>query len=328
MKLSTRLTLAAALCALALAAATFPSETRAGQEERQRIAVQPTPNASPKQQKEAAKKAQSASEVFEQVMGAPDRSIPRELLDRAEAVAVFPGMLKAGFVVGGRGGSGVISRRVTGGWSAPAFFKMGGASVGLQIGAARTDLVLLFMNDDALRGLLEDKLEVGGEASAAAGPVGRTASASTNLTLDAGILSYSRSKGLFAGLELKGAVINPDNNLNEALYGLKARDILTGAKPATPAPTEASLSPGERDLLAKSPVNAAPDIRDKIVAENQELTELDRRTFLFILNFQKKQFQAQDEALDPKAEMARLRGQAQPGDVVTVHTGSTPIPAS
>ncbi|HEX7316002.1 MAG TPA: lipid-binding SYLF domain-containing protein [Pyrinomonadaceae bacterium] len=228
MKLSTRLTLSAVMCALALAAATFPTETRARQEERQRVATRPAPNASPKQQKEAAKKSDSASNVFEQVMGAPDRSIPRELLDRAEAVAVFPGMLKAGFVVGGRGGSGVISRRVTGGWSVPAFFKMGGASLGLQIGAARTDLILLFMNDDALKGLLEDKLELGGEASAAAGPIGRTASATTNLTLDAGILSYSRSKGLFAGLEIKGAVINPDNNLNEALYGYKAREILTG----------------------------------------------------------------------------------------------------
>ncbi|HEX8186781.1 MAG TPA: lipid-binding SYLF domain-containing protein [Pyrinomonadaceae bacterium] len=229
MKLSTRLTLLAVAGAFALSAATFPARTRARQEERQRVATRPTPNASPKQQKDASKKSESASHVFEQVMGAPDRSIPRELLDRAEAVAVFPGMLKAGFVVGGRGGSGVISRRVTGGWSAPAFFKMGGASVGLQIGAARTDLILLFMNPDALKGLLEDKLEVGGEASAAAGPVGRTASATTNLTLDAGILSYSRSKGLFAGLELKGAVINPDNNLNEALYGFKAREILTGS---------------------------------------------------------------------------------------------------
>ncbi len=229
MKLSTRLTLLAAVGALALSAAALPTGTQARQEERQRVATRPTPNASPKQQKDASKKADSASKVFEQVMGAPDRSIPRELLDRAEAVAVFPGMIKAGFVVGGRGGSGVISRRVTGGWSAPAFFKMGGASLGLQIGAAKTDLILLFMNEDALRGLLEDKLEVGGEASAAAGPVGRTASATTNLTLDAGILSYSRSKGLFAGLELKGAVINPDNNLNEALYGLKARDLLTGA---------------------------------------------------------------------------------------------------
>ena len=229
MKLSTRLTLAAVVGALALAAATFPARTSARQEERQRVATQPTPNASPKQQKEAAKKAESASNVFQQVMGAPDRSIPKELLDRAEAVAVFPGMLKAGFVVGGRGGSGVISRRVTGGWSVPAFFKLGGASVGLQIGAAKTDVVLLFMNGDALKGLLDDKFEMGGEASAAAGPVGRAASATTNLTFDAGILSYSRSKGLFAGLEIKGAVINPDNNLNEALYGLKARDILTGA---------------------------------------------------------------------------------------------------
>ncbi|MET0624621.1 MAG: lipid-binding SYLF domain-containing protein [Pyrinomonadaceae bacterium] len=243
MKLLTRITLSAAVCAMAAAAAlVLPTDARARQEQqqeeqrqeeqqpqRQRTVTRPQANANPKQQKDASKKADSASRVFEEVMGAPDRSIPRELLDRAEAVAVFPGMLKAGFVVGGRGGSGVISRRVTGGWSAPAFFKMGGASVGLQIGAAKTDLILLFMNESALRGLLEDKLEMGGEASAAAGPVGRTASATTNLTLDAGILSYSRSKGLFAGLELKGAVINPDNNLNEALYGLKAKQVLTGA---------------------------------------------------------------------------------------------------
>lgn len=228
MKLSTRIVLPAALCALAALAPT--TNTRAQDSaQRQRTATQPQPTASAKQIKDASKKASDAARVFEQIMGTPDRSIPKDLLDRAEAVAVFPSMLKAGFVVGGRGGSGIISRRVTGGWSAPAFFKMGGASVGLQIGAAKTDLVLLFMNDSALRGLLEDKLEVGGEASAAAGPVGRTAAASTNLTLDAGILSYSRSKGLFAGLEIKGAVINPDNNLNEALYGYKARDVLTGA---------------------------------------------------------------------------------------------------
>jgi lipid-binding SYLF domain-containing protein len=229
MKLSTRIVLPAALlCALAVftpATKTYAQESA----QRQRTAIVPQPSASAKQIKDASKKADSAARVFEQIMGAPDRSIPNDLLDRAEAVAVFPGMLKAGLLVGGRGGSGIISRRVTGGWSAPAFFKMGGASVGLQIGAAKTDLVLLFMNDSALRGLLEDKLELGGEASAAAGPVGRTAAASTNLTLDAGILSYSRSKGLFGGLEIKGVVINPDNNLNEALYGLKAREVLTGA---------------------------------------------------------------------------------------------------
>lgn len=201
------------------------------QHERPRKAALPAaPSASPKQQKEAQRKAASAARVFEQIMGAPDRSVPKELLDRAEAVAVFPGVLKAGLGIGGRGGSGLISRRVTGGWSAPAYFKMGGASIGPQIGAAKIDVVLLFMNADALKGLLEDKFEMGGEASAAVGPVGRAASATTNLTLDAGILSYSRSKGAFIGLELKGAVINPDNNLNEALYGLKARDILTGTQ--------------------------------------------------------------------------------------------------
>ena len=239
MKLSTRIVLPAALCALAALApatgtraqepATQEPTTQEPAAERQRTATRPEPKASAKQIKDASKKADSAARVFEQIMGAPDSSIPKDLLDRAEAVAVFPGMLKAGLVVGGRGGSGIISRRVTGGWSAPAFFKMGGASVGLQIGAAKTDLVLLFMNDSALRGLLEDKLELGGEASAAAGPVGRAAAASTNLTLDAGILSYSRSKGAFVGLEIKGAVVNPDNNLNEAVYGRKAADLLEAA---------------------------------------------------------------------------------------------------
>jgi lipid-binding SYLF domain-containing protein len=178
---------------------------------------------------EATARSQRAARVFTEIMAAPDKAIPKDLIDKAEAVAVFPNVIKAGFIIGGRGGSGVISRRVKGGWSAPAFFNLGGGSIGLQIGASSTDFVLLFMNEEALKGLLEDKLELGGEGSIAAGPVGRAASASTNLTLDAGILSYSRSKGLFAGLELKGVVINPDNNDNEAVYGLKANDILTGS---------------------------------------------------------------------------------------------------
>jgi lipid-binding SYLF domain-containing protein len=179
---------------------------------------------------EAARQSQKAAKVFNDIMSAPDNAIPRDLLSRAEAVAVFPDVIKAGFIVGGRGGRGVISRRVKGGWSAPAFFNLGGASFGLQIGASSTDFVLLFMTQESLRGLLEDKFEIGGEGSVAAGPVGRSASASTNATLNAGILSYSRSKGLFAGLELKGTVINPDNDDNEAVYGLKARDILTGTR--------------------------------------------------------------------------------------------------
>lgn len=190
--------------------------------------------ATPAQRKDAKKIAKAASQsakaakAFNDIMSVPDRAIPKDLLDRAEAVAVFPDVIKAGFIIGGRGGRGVISRRVRGGWSAPAFFNLGGGSIGLQIGVSSTDFVLLFMNTGAVEGLLGDKFEIGGEGSVAAGPVGRAAGASTNPTLDAQILSYSRSKGVFAGIELKGVVINPDNDDNEAVYGLKARDLLTG----------------------------------------------------------------------------------------------------
>ncbi|MGB9179451.1 MAG: lipid-binding SYLF domain-containing protein [Pyrinomonadaceae bacterium] len=192
------------------------------------VAAQTRPK-NTKRLRDATSQSEKAAHVFEKVMAVPEKSIPRELLDRAEAVAVFPGVLKAGLVVGGRGGRGVISRREKGGWSAPAFFNLYGGSFGLQIGASSTDFVLLFMNDDAVKSLLEDKFEIGGEGSVAAGPVGRSASASTDAKMNAQILSYSRSKGLFAGLELKGVVINPDNDLNQAVYEMKARDVLTGA---------------------------------------------------------------------------------------------------
>jgi lipid-binding SYLF domain-containing protein len=201
---------------------------------------------------QATERSQRAARVFTEIMAAPDKAVPKDLLDKAEAVAVFPNVIKAGFIIGGRGGSGVISRRIKGGWSAPAFFNLGGGSVGLQIGASSTDFVLLFMNEEALKGLLEDKFEVGGEGSIAAGPVGRAASASTNLTLDAGILSYSRSKGLFAGLELKGIVINPDNDDNEAVYGMKARDILTGSNKITLARMPAGVRIFPRTLARYS----------------------------------------------------------------------------
>jgi lipid-binding SYLF domain-containing protein len=207
------------LCALLIVAALCLTATAAAAQSKKTA----------KKINEATMRSQKAARVFTEIMAAPDKAIPKDLLDKAEAVAVFPNVIKAGFILGGRGGSGVISRRVRGGWSAPAFFKLGGGSIGLQIGASSTDFVLLFMNPEALKGLLEDKFEIGGEGSVAAGPVGRAASASTNLTLDAGILSYSRSKGLFAGLELKGVVINPDNDDNEAVYGMKASDILTGS---------------------------------------------------------------------------------------------------
>jgi lipid-binding SYLF domain-containing protein len=181
----------------------------------------------------AAKEAQKAAEAFTEIMNVREKAIPQGLLDKAEAIAVFPDVIKAGFIVGGRGGHGVISRRVKGGWSAPAYFDLGGGSFGLQIGASKTDFVLLFMNDEALGGLLQDKFEIGGEGSAAAGPVGRSASATTDAQLKAGILSYSRSKGLFAGLEIKGVVIKPDDDDNVAVYGMKANEVLSPAQKMT-----------------------------------------------------------------------------------------------
>ena len=201
--------------------------------------------------RDAARHAGEASETFTEIMNVKDRAIPKEMLDAAEAIAVFPGVIKAAFLVGGRGGQGVISRRVKGGWSAPAFFNLSGGSFGPQIGAQKTDYVLLIMNQSGLDGLLKDKFELGGEASIAAGPVGREAAASTSPRLDAGILSYSRSKGAFIGAALKGAVITPDNDLNEAIYGKKA-DVLLKSEPMTFAQMPPSVRIFPRTLVRYS----------------------------------------------------------------------------
>lgn len=176
---------------------------------------------------DATRHAREAAETFTEIMNVRDKAIPKELLDKAEAIAVFPGVIKAAFIFGGRGGQGVISRRVKGGWSAPAFFNLSGGSFGPQIGAQKNDYVFLIMNEEGVKGLLEDKFEMGGEAGLVAGPVGREVAASTNTTLDAGILSYSRSKGAFIGAALKGVAITPDNDLNQAVYRMKAKEVLT-----------------------------------------------------------------------------------------------------
>lgn len=181
---------------------------------------------------DATRHASEAAKVFTEIMNVRDKAIPQELLDKAEAIAVFPGVIKAAFIIGGRGGQGVISRRTRNGWTAPAFFNLSGGSFGAQIGAQKNDYIFLIMNEQGVKGLLEDKFEMGGEVGVVAGPVGREAAASTNATLDAGILSYSRSKGAFIGAALKGVVISPDNDLNEAAYGKKAMEVLTG--PPTP----------------------------------------------------------------------------------------------
>ncbi len=176
--------------------------------------------------REARDEAKDAARVLNTMMKKPDDFIPRELLQKAEAIAVFPGVVKGAFIVGGRGGDGVVARRTADGWSVPVFYNMGGASFGAQIGVEKTDYILLFMNEGALRELLDDKLEFGGELSFAAGPVGRTAGASTNLTLDSGILTWSMSKGAFVGASLKGAYIEPDDNANRAVYGMAGKALI------------------------------------------------------------------------------------------------------
>ena len=187
--------------------------------------------------KDQTKQSEKAAKVFREIMETPDQAIPSQLLDGAECVAVFPQVLKAGFIVGGRGGRGVASCRTADGWSAPAFFNLAGGSVGFQIGAQSTDFVMLFMNKDGLNSLLSDSFTLGGDASVAAGPVGRQAGASTDLKFNAQILSYSRSRGLFAGLELKGVVIKPDNDDMREVYGESktAKEVLQENKVTAPA---------------------------------------------------------------------------------------------
>src|SRR5688500_10297179 len=179
--------------------------------------------------KDATERSGEAAQTFTEIMNVREKAIPQELLDKAEAIAVFPGVIKAAFIFGGRGGKGVISRRVKGGWTAPAFFNLGGGSFGAQIGAQKNDYIFLIMNDAGVKGLLEDKFELGGEAGVVAGPVGREIAASTNPTLDAGILSYSRSKCAFIGAAQKGLFICSDIDLTEAVYCGKGKGVLLTA---------------------------------------------------------------------------------------------------
>jgi SH3 domain-containing YSC84-like protein 1 len=176
--------------------------------------------------REAAAQSVKAGKVFDAIMKTPDKAIPKELLAHAKAIAVFPQVIKAAFFIGGEGGRGVVSRRTRSGWSDPVFFRAGGGSVGPQVGASATDIVLLFMNDEAVGGLMKDKFELGAEAAVAGGPVGRDASAGTDALMQAEILSYSRSHGLFAGVNLKGVVIRPEDDLNLAVYDRNARELL------------------------------------------------------------------------------------------------------
>jgi len=175
------------------------------------------------------RKIHEAEEVLRASATAPDKGIPRSLLERAECLGVFPGVTKAAFVVGGEFGRGVFTcRQKNGTMGAPAFFTIGGGSFGWQFGGRQVDLVLLIMNENGVKHLLQDKFTLGGEASAVAGPVGRTAQASTDAQLHAEILSWSRSRGVFLGASLEGVVIKPNKSATEEFYGkpVTANDIL------------------------------------------------------------------------------------------------------
>ena len=171
-----------------------------------------------------------AATIFREIMSAPDRAIPQAILDNADCIAVFPQVIKAAFGIGGRGGRGLAICRNATGWSAPAFLNVGGASFGLQIGAESTDYVMLFMTPESARSLMETNVKLGGNVSVAAGPIGREAGAATDLKLNAQILTYSRSKGLFAGASLEGAVIETARGDMRDVYGANAtaREVLFG----------------------------------------------------------------------------------------------------
>ena len=178
-----------------------------------------------------------AAEVLHQIMNAGDKGIPEEVMEHAKCVAVVPHMIKGGFVLGAEGGRGVATCRTESGWSAPAFFSIEGGSWGLQIGVEGIDLVMIIQNDKGMEQLLNSKFKIGADASAAAGPVGRHASANTDWKMDAEILTYSRAKGVFAGLALNGAAVHEDKDSMKAVYGADAseREVLTGKVPPPPS---------------------------------------------------------------------------------------------
>jgi len=177
------------------------------------------------------KRAENAVRVLKEVMQAPDKAIPRDLLENAHAIAVVPDVIKAGFVVGGRHGSGLLSVKTRDGtWSNPSFVSLTGGSIGFQAGVSSTDVILVFRTQRGVDSIVHGKFTLGADASAAAGPVGRSAQASTDAQLKAEIYSYSRARGLFAGAALDGSALTIDNSANQAVYGdgVTARRIFDG----------------------------------------------------------------------------------------------------
>ena len=201
--------------------------------------------------KDEVKRLNQAGTILTELRTAPDKGIPENLWDKAQCVIVIPSMKKAAFVVGGEYGSGVMSCR-TNGWSAPVFMQLAKGSWGLQIGAEETDLVLLVMNRRGLEKLLEDKVSLGADASVAAGPVGRSGSAATDAQMSAEMLAYSRSQGVFAGIDLSGGVLHPDKEADARAYGpnVTAEHVVLGGRPMHLAAAEPFISALRSDVRA------------------------------------------------------------------------------
>ena len=216
-----------------------------------------------------AERALSAANVVRELINTPESNIPEELMKHAHAIAVVPNIVKGAFGVGGTFGKGIVSRRIADrGWGTPAFIDLSGGSFGFQIGVSVTDLVLVFTKENGLEGLFKDKLELGGEAGATAGPIGREAEVGTNLTFDSPIYSYSRSKGLFAGIALKGAVMTIDDSANHKVYGegVTGRNILLEGKvPPTPAvrPFLVALKEARAEAVASRKTESEPAVSAK-----------------------------------------------------------------
>jgi lipid-binding SYLF domain-containing protein len=209
----------------------------------------------------------NATTVLHEIMGMPDKGIPEEVLEHAKCVAVIPHMVKGGFIFGGKGGKGVATCRTANGWSAPAFITISGGNWGLQIGVQAVDLVMIVQNEKGMQKLLESNFQLGADASAAAGPVGRHASAGTDWKMDTEILTYSRAKGAFAGLTLEGASIRQDNDSRHAIYGRKVttRALLLGkvTAPAVAEPFLAEVHGAKSQALAAEKAEARAEAKSE-----------------------------------------------------------------
>jgi lipid-binding SYLF domain-containing protein len=205
---------------------------------------------------------QAASQVIDDVMAAPDHGIPQQIMDSAECVAVVPSMIKGGFIFGAAMGKGVVTCRNANGWSAPAFFRIEGGSFGFQAGGQAVDLVMLVMNQRGMQALLSSHFKIGADASAAAGPVGRLAEGMTDITMRSEILTYSRARGLFAGVSLNGAVVKQHKDDTRAFYGrmVPFRLLLTGGV-AAPAEAESFLTTVAKYNKGEAPVTATATSR-------------------------------------------------------------------